>query len=177
MTQTSPLRDLLNLGYSILSAKHTCLETANRLAQQMQAQLLELAQSILELVQNTLELTDEEWTALEPEVITDTPNAYLEPPFVVVALHYCNHRCFVHVPLAWRDNEATRNLTLHYYAWNTTAYPCTRNELALWLAIQETADVNTNAVQSSQSSESGAMFGTDIDADGQGAYPFRTRLI
>ena len=144
MTQTPPLRDLLDLGRSILLAQRVRVETACRLAQQVQVQLLQM-------VQSTLELSDSEWLALDPEFITDTtPDAVLcclPPP--LVALHYGDYRCFLSVPLESCGGfgacgeitpEPTAELTLHY-AWNMTPRPSTRNELALWLAhIQEAQD-------------------------------------
>jgi len=151
MTQTPPLRDLLDLGRSILLAQRVRVETACRLAQQVQVQLLEM-------VQQSLELSAAEWLALDPEFITDTtPDAVLcclQPP--LVALRYSNYRCFVCVPLELCGGlgacgeitpEHTAELTLHY-AWDTTTpRPCTRNELALWLAyIQEAQDSDTTLV-------------------------------
>ena len=145
MTQTPPLRDLLDLGRSILLAQRVRVETACRLAQQVQVQLLEM-------VQQSLELSAAEWSALDPEFITDTtPDTVLRclpPP--LVALRYGNYRCFVSVPLELCGGlgvcgeitpEHTAELTLHY-AWDTTTpRPCTRNELALWLAyIQDAQD-------------------------------------
>jgi hypothetical protein len=121
------------------------------LAQQVQVQLLQL-------VQQSLELSAAEWLALDPEFITDTtPDAVLcclQPP--LVALRYGNYRCFVGVPLELcgglgvcgeaQEHPVEAELTLHY-AWDTTPRPCTRNELALWLAyIQEAQDSDTTLV-------------------------------
>jgi len=147
MTQTPPLRDLLDLGRSILLAQRVRVETACRLAQQVQVELLQM-------VQQSLELSAAEWSALDPEFITDTtPDAVLcclQPP--LVALRYGNYRCFVSVPLELcgcpgsccevkQQEHTTESELVLYYAWDMTPRPCTRNELALWLAyIQDAQD-------------------------------------